>query len=306
MDEPKRWLETSSGALPEESEILLVGVAERMPSGLRGQVWSAITLTATGGVAAGMLGASGTAAQTGVATAQTTSAASAASKGIFLSLSSVIKGVIVVAVLGGVGAGAVHVRRSQGERVASQHSQTRSAPALVPAAAAALTSRDATSDAEPSGRADSLGLADASSSAVGSAARPEASMAAHAPPALPTDKPTSAPLSSRAGADAAPGRAKGASAGPEASSRLREESAAVLAIRRALLAGNAREALALLARARADFPHGALVEEREALSVRALLGSGQPDAARLRGEAFLRRFPRSPQASDVRRWLGMN
>jgi hypothetical protein len=279
-----------------------------MPSGLRGQVWSAITLAAAGGVAVGVLGASGTAAQTGVATAPSASAASAASKGISLSLGSVIKGVIVVAVLGGAGAGAMHVQRSLGARVASQHSPTRSAPALVPAAAAALAGRDGTSfsGAEPAPRADSLGPADASSSAVGSAAQPEASTAAHAPSAAPSDKPSSALHPSRAGADAAPGPAKDASAGPEPSSRLREESAAVLAIRRTLLAGNARQALALLARARADFPHGALVEEREALSVRALLGSGQPDAARLRGEAFLRRFPRSPQASDVRRWLGMN
>ena len=79
----------------------------------------------------------------------------------------------------------------------------------------------------------------------------------------------------------------------------------MLAIRRTLLAGNAREALSLLARAHADFPHGALAEEREALSVRALLGAGETDAARQRGEAFLRRFPRSPQAGEVRRLLGM-
>jgi Cellulose binding domain len=47
MNEPKRWSELAGGASPEESEILLAGVSERMPSELRGQVWSAVTQRAS-------------------------------------------------------------------------------------------------------------------------------------------------------------------------------------------------------------------------------------------------------------------
>jgi outer membrane protein assembly factor BamD (BamD/ComL family) len=85
---------------------------------------------------------------------------------------------------------------------------------------------------------------------------------------------------------------------------LREESAAVLAVRKTLLAGNAIEALRMLERARVAFPSGALAEEREALAVRALVASGQSALARKRGEAFLHAFPRSPHASEVRAILG--
>ena len=38
---------------------------------------------------------------------------------------------------------------------------------------------------------------------------------------------------------------------------------------------------------------GQLVEERESLAVRALAASGDPDAARVRAERFLVRFPAS-------------
>src|SRR5262249_15104665 len=88
-----------------------------------------------------------------------------------------------------------------------------------------------------------------------------------------------------------------------ATSRLREESAAVIAIRKMLLSGNAAEALRMLDRARTDFPGGALAEEREALTVRALVDLGEKGAARARGEAFLRTFPRSPHAAEVRALL---
>ena len=149
-----------------------------------------------------------------------------------------------------------------------------------------------------------LEMNDGTPSAVASAPTAATNAAeTSATPAAPS-KAQSALPARRVDADAAAAPASDASAASLVSSRLREESAAVLAIRRTLLAGNAREALTLLARARAEFPHGALAEEREALSVRALMAAGDRDAARLRGEAFLHRFPRSPQAGDVRRLLG--
>ena len=296
MQDPKRWSELASGASTEESELLLAGASERMPSELRGQVWSAVTLAAAGGAAATALGGASAAAQNGVATVETASTAGAVSKGLALASSSVIKGVIAIAVLGGAGVEAMHLRSSASTRASAQHS-----PAVHGAAARAAAS---SMPPELAHGAAVLEMNDGTPSAVASAPTAATNAAeTSATPAAPS-KAQSALPARRVDADAAAAPASDASAASLVSSRLREESAAVLAIRRTLLAGNAREALTLLARARAEFPHGALAEEREALSVRALMAAGDRDAARLRGEAFLRRFPRSPQAGEVRRLLG--
>ena len=77
----------------------------------------------------------------------------------------------------------------------------------------------------------------------------------------------------------------------------------MVAIRKTLLAGEAAQALRMLDRASAQFPDGVLGQEREALAVRALVQSGQKEAARRRGEAFLRAFPRSPHAAELRALL---
>jgi hypothetical protein len=81
---------------------------------------------------------------------------------------------------------------------------------------------------------------------------------------------------------------------------LREESQAVLEIRRVLRAGDATSALRLLERARARFTHPVLGQEREALTIEALARSGARDAAERRAAAFLRAYPKSPHAADVR------
>lgn len=97
------------------------------------------------------------------------------------------------------------------------------------------------------------------------------------------------------------------SAAVEASSRaslLREERRAILTARSRLRAGDAAGALQLLERARQRYPRGALVQEREALTIQALEESGETDAARARGREFLRTYPRSPHAADVRARTG--
>jgi len=57
--------------------------------------------------------------------------------------------------------------------------------------------------------------------------------------------------------------------------------------------GDFANALRLLATHARRFPNGRLAEEREALRVRALGGSGQSDSARRAAHAFADRFPRS-------------
>ena len=84
-------------------------------------------------------------------------------------------------------------------------------------------------------------------------------------------------------------------------SQLREESEMILGARRVLRAGDSWRALTLLDAARARFPEGILVQEREALSIEALVRSGQRALATKRAEAFLRAYPKSPHGADVKR-----
>jgi Outer membrane lipoprotein len=86
-------------------------------------------------------------------------------------------------------------------------------------------------------------------------------------------------------------------------SRLAEESRVVLDARGALRSGDLGQAMHLLEAARTEFPDGALTQEREALTIEAIGRSGRGELASKRAEAFLREYPKSPHASDVRRWL---
>jgi hypothetical protein len=92
---------------------------------------------------------------------------------------------------------------------------------------------------------------------------------------------------------------------PLRQTQLREESLAVLEIRRVLRAGDAALALRLLEQARVRFSHPMLGQEREALTIEALARSGAKDAAQRRAAAFLRAYPKSPYAADVRAFLAL-
>jgi hypothetical protein len=83
-------------------------------------------------------------------------------------------------------------------------------------------------------------------------------------------------------------------------SRLAAEGQIVLEARRALRDGDATAALHRLERARRAFADGALVQEREALTIEALHRAGQREAAASRARVFLRAYPGSPHAASVR------
>lgn len=68
---------------------------------------------------------------------------------------------------------------------------------------------------------------------------------------------------------------------------------------RALLERDPAAAYRLAQRASAEFPHGALREEREALQVLALAKSGEALAAQRLAQQFLSRYPRSPMRELV-------
>jgi hypothetical protein len=146
------------------------------------------------------------------------------------------------------------------------------------------TRREPTSEAAPRAPAsDPTPLASAASAAPATSA-----------PALP--EPPAAPSAS------AP-RTAAEIAQQERVSRMKEEAEMTGAARSALRAGNAVEALRLLEEVRAKFGGGLMGQEREALTIEALARSGQRAQAQTRAEAFLKAFPKSPHAADVRMFV---
>jgi hypothetical protein len=90
---------------------------------------------------------------------------------------------------------------------------------------------------------------------------------------------------------------------PEAESledRLMRE-AEMIAEARRVLATDPVRALELTRRIAREFDDAQLVQEREALRIRALVGLGRLEEAQRRAEVYLRRHPRGPHADAVRR-----
>jgi hypothetical protein len=81
------------------------------------------------------------------------------------------------------------------------------------------------------------------------------------------------------------------------------ESQRVARARQLLRASRPGEALGVLGEIARDFPNGELTQEREALSIEALLLAGDRAGARQRAQAFLARYPTSPHAPVARRAL---
>lgn len=128
-------------------------------------------------------------------------------------------------------------------------------------------------------------------------ASPPASVAAPAPSTPPSVMVTNgvegisvASLPDAPSATALP--ARGSSARPEVSARgLAAERALLDVARGALARGEATAALDATDRHAKEYPAGALVEEREAIAIKALVALGRHDDARKRAAAFERRFP---------------
>jgi hypothetical protein len=81
------------------------------------------------------------------------------------------------------------------------------------------------------------------------------------------------------------------------------EARRVAAARALTRAGHPRAALDALDALARDIPHGELVQEREALSIEALLMLGERAEARRRATSFLKRFANSPHSAAARRAL---
>lgn len=86
---------------------------------------------------------------------------------------------------------------------------------------------------------------------------------------------------------------------PSAADLLRE--AKLVAQARRSLTSAPAKTLELTAQGAKEFPHGQLVEEREALAIRALAALDRIDEARQRAQRFLRAHARGPHADAVRK-----
>jgi len=126
------------------------------------------------------------------------------------------------------------------------------------------------------------------------AAPPEAP----APPSAPAAPPAPRPRSRRTLLPEL--RAIAAPPPLEPPSHLAAEGGVVLEAREALRQGAPEEALRVLEAARVKFADGALVQEREALTIEALARSGRRADASQRATAFLRAHPESPHAAAVK------
>ncbi len=152
-------------------------------------------------------------------------------------------------------------------------------------------------------------FAEATATAAGAApvapavAAPASKETAAFDPSGQAEMPSTKGAASESSIDTKRGASAAAAQSAHEASALREESQNLLEARAALRGGNPSAALDLLSRARTRFPRGALAQEREALTIEALYRSGQKQLASQRADAFLRQFPRSPHAADVRRYL---
>jgi outer membrane protein assembly factor BamD (BamD/ComL family) len=112
------------------------------------------------------------------------------------------------------------------------------------------------------------------------------------------------PVAERSDEAAAPATAPSASQGakPEKhaiDTSLAAERRLIDAARAALVAGNSASGLERLVRHAAQYPRGALAEERSALMVDALVAAGHYDEAKRRADAFRARYPGSLFAPSV-------
>jgi Tetratricopeptide repeat len=82
------------------------------------------------------------------------------------------------------------------------------------------------------------------------------------------------------------------------------ESALLTEARAQLRRGEPQAALATLERLQTRFPRGVLMQEREVLNIQVLSALGDTPAANRRARAFLDKYPTSPHAPQLRRFLG--
>jgi hypothetical protein len=121
-----------------------------------------------------------------------------------------------------------------------------------------------------------------------------------APPPLPEPAPAAAASVTPEGNGESAGPAP-SGGGPKSANWLRAEAQDMARAKNFLGSGRASEALVLLQNAADRFAGGALMQEREALIVEALFGSGRTEQGRVRARAFVQKYPNSPMSARMRK-----
>ncbi len=277
MKDPLRWTDEGGDANDFERELLSEGQGMGLSAAQKQQAWAGILLnTAPGAVAV-----AGTSLAPGAITGTTPSVAPGATHAAAWGLGSKLVGIATL--LGVIGAGTWVVMSS--DETQSDAPRQSSSSSTIDASVDPPVNRPGDGPSLPTVKS-----AEASSEPVTlSIAQEQTAIETREPKkkfAASRNKPISTeqkPLSEE----------------QERASRLREESLAVLEIRRTLRGGNPGRALSLLEQARQNFSAGVLGQEREALTIEALVGAGSRAQAEKRAAAFLRNYPQSPFAADV-------
>lgn len=284
-DDPKRWLEDGGGATDAERDLLRSAEQVEPATGASEAMWAALAtrLPPSGGggpppdtgPSGGPGGGAGPAALGSSLGAKTLAAA-------------VVAAVIAI--------GAVATLRSSSTTPVAPLAPHSSVSPLPPAASApALPIAPLPVISPPAVVAPSANEPDSPTSPPARLSAPRAAqhqvgapapVASHTTPAPTTLSAPTAPPAPTAPLDA-----------------LRDESALVAAARTALRRGDGAAALASLELARTRHPRGALLQEREVLTIEALAQRGDADTASRRATAFLRAFPTSPHAAHVRTFV---
>jgi hypothetical protein len=303
MSEPERWLTQPRALSALERELLERAKGITPPAGSKQQIWSALAASLPSPVHASGDAGSGVRLKPAASAGHGASASSAlgagAAKTQALIAVSAIKALAVGFALGAASVGTLTWL------VPNESTSTPSAPTP-----SAIASERAPVDAPVVARAVPKAEVEVPSLAV-SASRPRQTPRVEAEgPAEPGSEPAARnvePSAARAAfPDATPAPAAAPAptgSAPNLLDRARLESRRVAEARGRLRAGDARGALGLLAAVAGEFPSGVLVQEREALTIEALLACGERQAASERALDFLRRYPGSPHTLSVQRAL---
>ncbi len=282
-DDPVRFLDERGPATDLERDLLRSGGDVEPPASAHDAVWASLQarLPAGDGSGGGSAGGDGGLDGTGA--------------GATSSFAGLAKGVAALVVAGVLVGGAVHQLRSPSNGPAAIPTSPGSATLVVPAVVDTPSAAAANGHASPLERVAPQGSIPAPTTdrQPPSSKRPSASspraLASVAEPAPPTQLPAAA---------------SSAAIAPSATlDALREESALLAAARAAVRRGDSRAALTDLEIARSRFPNGALLQEREVLTIEALAQNGQSEEASRRAAAFLRAFPSTPHAARVRAFV---
>jgi hypothetical protein len=114
------------------------------------------------------------------------------------------------------------------------------------------------------------------------------------------------PLSSNAADDQAVAKPAAASNSPRpaaSTTSLAEEGRLLAKARQLVLSGQGQRALEVLRLSESRYPRSVLSPEREVITIEALAATGATGSARQRSERFLKRYPASPHAGRLQRFV---